>query len=266
MKYINRYLVAILAVLILVSVSGAQPDRPAIKLVAPTSAQLVEGQTYYIKWGGTGASSVTITAEGILTSRPSAPRGPFSLTIAENIPAEQGAVAWLVPYLDTVSFTVHITGFDSNGQAVGQDYKTYNFRPLILSNRKANGIYIDLTNPARQRMYVLRNKVLIRAYLTSGAYTHVAIPRPGRLSTPFDPVGVFRVIRKIPMYWSNEYQVWMTNALQFYQGHFIHGTYPSEYQYLGKPASHGCIRLDRTDAKELYDMTPIGTRVEIFPY
>jgi hypothetical protein len=255
-----------LIIFIMLLALGVQSYAAELKIVAPTTDQMAEGKSYYIKWGGMGAATVTITAEGNLTSRPGAPRGPFSVIIAENVPASRGLVAWTVPYLDTVRFAIHIVGYGAWGQAVAEDFKTYVFRPRVLRNRSANGIYIDLGNPDRQRLYVLRGNVLIRAYLTSGARTHVALPKPQRRVEPFDPTGVFRVSDKYPMYWSNLYQVWMTHAMRFWQGHFIHGTYPSEYYLLGHPASSGCIRLDRTDAEELYNMSPRGTRVEIFPY
>ena len=42
---------------------------------------------------------------------------------------------------------------------------------------------------------------------------------------------------------------------------YIHGT-PYENQ-LGKPVSHGCIRMANKDVIELFDLTPIGCPVEI---
>ena len=36
------------------------------------------------------------------------------------------------------------------------------------------------------------------------------------------------------------------------------------YNMLGKPASHGCVRLAAVDAKFIYDNIPSGTRVEVF--
>ena len=41
----------------------------------------------------------------------------------------------------------------------------------------------------------------------------------------------------------------------------IHGTiYPNS---LGWQSSHGCIRMDNNDVKELYSYIPIGTKVTI---
>lgn len=42
---------------------------------------------------------------------------------------------------------------------------------------------------------------------------------------------------------------------------YLHGT--AETEKLGTPASHGCIRLSPQDAAALYDLTEIGTEVEI---
>ena len=42
---------------------------------------------------------------------------------------------------------------------------------------------------------------------------------------------------------------------------YIHGT--SEEGYLGRPASHGCIRMKNTDILELYDKIKINTLVYI---
>lgn len=42
---------------------------------------------------------------------------------------------------------------------------------------------------------------------------------------------------------------------------YIHGT--ADEHLLGTPMSHGCIRMANRDVIELFDLVPIGTRVEI---
>ena len=42
---------------------------------------------------------------------------------------------------------------------------------------------------------------------------------------------------------------------------YFHGTHAEDE--IGKPASHGCIRLANTQMLELFDLTPIGTKVRI---
>ncbi len=45
-------------------------------------------------------------------------------------------------------------------------------------------------------------------------------------------------------------------------GYLIHGT--KDEKVLGRPASHGCVRLGADDLKKLYATVPVGTRVFIF--
>jgi lipoprotein-anchoring transpeptidase ErfK/SrfK len=44
---------------------------------------------------------------------------------------------------------------------------------------------------------------------------------------------------------------------------YIHGTY--DFAELGKPGSHGCIRMRNEDIAELFDLTPSYTPVDIRP-
>jgi L,D-transpeptidase YbiS len=45
-------------------------------------------------------------------------------------------------------------------------------------------------------------------------------------------------------------------------GYLIHGT--KDEKTLGRPASHGCVRMGAADLKALYEQAPVGTRVFIF--
>ena len=42
---------------------------------------------------------------------------------------------------------------------------------------------------------------------------------------------------------------------------YIHGT--NQEEQIGTPASHGCIRMKKSDVAELYDLVPLGTAVRI---
>ncbi|HEY0914376.1 MAG TPA: L,D-transpeptidase, partial [Solimonas sp.] len=42
---------------------------------------------------------------------------------------------------------------------------------------------------------------------------------------------------------------------------YLHGTPP--VTELGKPGSHGCVRMRNEDVIELFDLVPAGTEVEI---
>lgn len=83
------------------------------------------------------------------------------------------------------------------------------------------------------------------------------------------PKGEFRVLSKQENHWSAQYHLWMPYSLNFSGGYFIHELpyWPSGYRegedHLGRPVSHGCIRLGIGAAKEVYDYSEVGTMVYI---
>ncbi len=68
------------------------------------------------------------------------------------------------------------------------------------------------------------------------------------------PSGSFRVLLMKEMHYSRKYDnAPMPNSLFFTnRGHAIHAT--TSVRNLGRPASHGCVRLSPRDAKALYDL------------
>jgi hypothetical protein len=71
--------------------------------------------------------------------------------------------------------------------------------------------------------------------------------------TGFDtPAGVYGVVDMQPLHLSKKYDnAPMPNSIFFHGGYAIHGT--SDSRHLGRPASHGCIRLSISHSKILYD-------------
>lgn len=68
------------------------------------------------------------------------------------------------------------------------------------------------------------------------------------------PSGSFRVLLMKPMHYSRKYDnAPMPNSLFFTsRGHAIHAT--NAVRNLGRPASHGCVRLSPRDARALYEL------------
>ena len=65
------------------------------------------------------------------------------------------------------------------------------------------------------------------------------------------PTGEFQPYLIKPMHYSRKYDnAPMPNSIFFYGGYAIHATY--DVKHLGRPASHGCIRLSPQNAKWLY--------------
>ena len=67
------------------------------------------------------------------------------------------------------------------------------------------------------------------------------------------PTGTFRPDRLERKWFSRKYD-WspMPHSIFFYHGYAIHGT--NEVGKLGRPASHGCIRLSPGNARALYGL------------
>lgn len=67
------------------------------------------------------------------------------------------------------------------------------------------------------------------------------------------PGGSYRPHRLEPRWYSRKYDMApMHNAIFFRGGYAIHGT--SHVGQLGRPASHGCVRLHPSNARELYSL------------
>lgn len=84
------------------------------------------------------------------------------------------------------------------------------------------------------------------------------------------PAGTFKILQKHPRAWSNSAKLWMPYWMHFSgRGHGFHelpewpGGKKEGASHIGKPASHGCIRLGVGPAKELYEWTTVGMPVTI---
>lgn len=84
------------------------------------------------------------------------------------------------------------------------------------------------------------------------------------------PIGSFSVLSKTSRAWSRSAGLWMPWWMQFTRrGHGIHelpewpGGAKEGVSHLGKPVSHGCVRLGMGPAKALYDWAPLDTAVLI---
>ena len=102
-------------------------------------------------------------------------------------------------------------------------------------------IVVQVDN-ASQRMQVYVN----------GAHAHtwkVSTARPGYWTPPGD----YYVERMARMWYSRKYDMSpMPHSLFFYGGYAIHGT--GAVGQLGRPASHGCVRLHPAHARALYQL------------
>jgi hypothetical protein len=108
-----------------------------------------------------------------------------------------------------------------------------------------------------QRLTAWRNGVVVyRLVISTG--------RPGYET----PAGHYAILNKYENRWSGKWHVWMPWAMRWHDGYFIHqlphkdgSSYNIGASKLGKPDSHGCVRVNVGDAELLFNWTKIGTPV-----
>lgn len=124
----------------------------------------------------------------------------------------------------------------------------------IPAQAKASGVRVTI-DISSQKMYVIVNGKRRYAWPVSTA-------RAGYRT----PLGNFRPTRMHRRYFSKKYRGSpMPHSIFFYGGYAIHGT--NAIKRLGRPASHGCIRLHPTNARTLFNLVrkkgPRNTRIAI---
>lgn len=254
--------IAVIAALVILA-TQAPAFAQSITITGPNRSGMLEGESYNITWNARGARSVSIAAKGVRTPLGEKSRGRFQHEIASGVPAGRRSAKWRVPWIDSTLFTLKAKAYNAQGRVIASDTRTYRFRPAVLKDRMEDGIYLDLHNRTKQRLYRQKNYRITHAYLSSSSERY-SWRRPGsHISASHDHAGVFSVLEKKRSHWSSLFNVEMPYAMRYHGGHFIHATSPNLYRHLGTPASAGCNRLTRHDARQLYHMTPLGTRVEI---
>jgi lipoprotein-anchoring transpeptidase ErfK/SrfK len=96
---------------------------------------------------------------------------------------------------------------------------------------------------SEQLLYVVQDRQIISVWPVSTA------GEPGFRT----PLGRYRPKRLAQIWYSTKYDgAPMPYSIFFHYGYAIHGTY--EVKKLGRPASHGCVRLAQQNAKSLFDL------------
>lgn len=104
--------------------------------------------------------------------------------------------------------------------------------------------------PHQHKLIVMKDHRLYKSY-------KVAVGDP---STP-TPIGEFHIIYKGKDWGASFGPRWL--GLDISWGIYgIHGT--NKPSSIGQHLSHGCIRMNNHDVKELYELIPIGTKVTIY--
>jgi N-acetylmuramoyl-L-alanine amidase len=108
-----------------------------------------------------------------------------------------------------------------------------------------------------KRIEILLDRQLALAIDDNRVVRTIAVSS-GAPATPTPP-GSYTVFGRYAKWWSVPFQDWLPWSLQFVGGIALH-EYPNVPV---TPASHGCVRQTRFDARWLYDFTPLGTPVRV---
>ncbi len=140
-------------------------------------------------------------------------------------------------------------------------------KPKITEKDFKTAIIVSLSQ-CRIRLY--KGTKLVKTYRTA----------PGRAAFP-TPTGDFVVNRKAAYApWINPGSAWAASMPKSipggpgnpmgthkiginYSGVYMHGVPPNEYSSIGRPASHGCMRMMPSDVLDLYGRVKVGTPVFI---
>jgi hypothetical protein len=112
---------------------------------------------------------------------------------------------------------------------------------------KGRGRRVEVLLDRQLALYISGGKVRRTLHVSTGA--------PGFAT----PRGRFEVFRKEQQSWSIPYQVWLPWASYFVGGVAFH----ESADVPAHPASHGCVRVPRYDARWLYERLPMGTKVTV---
>ncbi|PIU28811.1 MAG: hypothetical protein COT09_03820 [Candidatus Hydromicrobium americanum] len=149
--------------------------------------------------------------------------------------------------------------------AVVEEIKDENNNPGLIEEQDIDftssddfRIKVDLT---KQKVFVYYKDNLIKEMICSG----------GAEQFP-TPLGEFKTSQKIEYSWIDRFNMGAYYWIRFYKKYLFHSVpfdenkemIMEEYEKLGSPASHGCIRLKLDEAKWLYEKLPSGVKVIIY--
>jgi len=159
-------------------------------------------------------------------------------------------------YSDSLSINNNSTKSASSSLAI---ITTSNINTLSLESTTAYLIQVDISNQTTNIFKGKRNKWdLLKSF-----------PCSTGIDAEKTPSGVYSIKEKGIWFFSDTYNQGGKYWVQFNGDYLFHSLPYDETQNtivdytLGKPASHGCIRLAETDSKWIYDNIPKGSKVLI---
>jgi peptidoglycan hydrolase-like protein with peptidoglycan-binding domain len=129
-------------------------------------------------------------------------------------------------------------------------------KPVLRASAPTNRVEVDLS---KQVLYVVKGGAIARILPVSSGNGRSYLQKNGHRAKALTPVGWYKVERRIVGVREADLGS-LYDPQYFYRGWAIHGS-NSVPAY---PASHGCIRVTRTDAKYLLRAISVGTSVFVY--
>ena len=128
--------------------------------------------------------------------------------------------------------------------------------PSLRGSSPANRVEVDLT---KQVAYVVKSGAVARILPVSSGNGATYEQKDGSSARALTPVGYYKVQRRIVGERKADLGT-LYDPQYFYRGWAIHGS----NSVPAGPASHGCVRVTRADAKYLLDAISVGTSVYLY--
>jgi peptidoglycan hydrolase-like protein with peptidoglycan-binding domain len=128
--------------------------------------------------------------------------------------------------------------------------------PKLKASSPADRVEVDLT---KQVLYVVKAGAIARILPVSSGNGSTYLQKNGHKAKALSPVGWYKIQRRILGAHKADLGT-LYDPQYFYRGWAIHGS-NSVPAY---PASHGCIRVTRADAKYLLTAIGVGTSVYVY--
>jgi len=129
-------------------------------------------------------------------------------------------------------------------------------KPVLKGKAPADRVEVDLT---KQVLYIVRGGAVARILPVSSGNGKTYTQKNGGLARALSPVGYYKIERRILGERKADLGT-LYDPQYFYRGWAIHGS----NSVPARPASHGCIRVTRADAKWLLNAIGVGTSVYIY--
>jgi lipoprotein-anchoring transpeptidase ErfK/SrfK len=165
------------------------------------------------------------------------------------------------------TYELTVKASNSSGQANAS--AILNWQAGSIQTGQTN-IVSDEANPGNYFIEVSLTEQKVRVFYKNSLLKEM-ICSTGAPLTP-TPKGTFITSDKIKYAWLTKYNVGAYYFVRFYGPYLFHSTpfdkegnlIETEQQNLGKPVSHGCVRLDLNEEKWLYETVPSGVAVKVY--